>query len=192
MKRSIFIACCSVLMSVTGVSPAVASCIQLPRLSESLATSQLVFVGEVVEVTNNDRTATVEVIEIWKGSVPEGTVEIVGGAEGANTASSVDRTYRAGVVYLFVPDRRMKDGRFSVSSCSPTRPYRDRFDRLRPATAQIVSDGDRGESGTDDSQGVSSPLVPIILGGAALLVLISLAGYLARKRRSPAEDPAGR
>lgn len=186
MKKLILVSCCFILVSTLGVLPAEASCILLPSLEESIASREVVFVGEVVDTSNDERTATVEVAEIWKGPVPEGSVEVVGGAEGANVASSVDRTYKVGVTYLFVPDQLAKDGRFRESACSPTRPYRDRFERFRPASARILAAGDEGndDRGTTDQQDSSFPLIPVILGGAGLLVLIYLVGYLGGKHRS--------
>ena len=177
MKRILVVSCCALVVSLGVAGPAVASCVPLPPLEEAIAKSPVVFVGETTATSNEDRTATVEVSEIWKGEVPEGSVEVVGGAEGANTVSSVDRTYEVGITYLFVLYEPMKGGRFRDNSCSATAPYKERFDKLRPASAQVVSGDDRG---TDDVQGVSFPPVPIILGGAALLAV----AYLVGKRRS--------
>lgn len=165
---------------IVTAGPASASCLMPPPLKEAIAQSPVVFVGEVLKSSNSDRTATVQVIEIWKGSVPEGTVEVLGGPEADNTATSVDRTFEAGVTYLFVLYQGMKDGRFQDNSCSSTRPYKDHYDSLRPASAQVLSPN---SGGRDVAQGVAFPIVPVVL-----VVLLLVAGLVILISRRSADS----
>ncbi len=169
MKRILVVSCCALVASLGAAGSAVASCAPLPPLKQAIAKSPVVFVGETTATSNEDRTATVEVSEIWKGEVPEGSFEVVGGAEGANAASSVDRAYEVGITYLFVLYEPMKGGRFRDNSCSATAPYKDRFDKLRPASAREVP-----ESGSldADSQGIGFPLPVVLVAGLVFAVAL--------------------
>lgn len=96
-----------------------------------------VFVGTVVDTANMRRWVIVDVSEVWKGDV-EPEVEVRAGHKDppgpAGVVSSVDRHYRDGETYLFLPYRG--DGKvFSDNSCSSTTRYRPQLDRFKPAAA---------------------------------------------------------
>jgi hypothetical protein len=133
------IRCClgtlvAALAALVLAPSASASCVAPPPLEHSLADAPIVFVGTVLRVTNERRTAIFRVERVWKGEV-EGTVVVRGGPEGANVWSSVQRTYRAGKRYLVVPDRSQRDV-FLDSHCSATRVYSPGLAELRPDHAE--------------------------------------------------------
>ncbi len=184
MKKTLVVSCFGLLLSVLIAGPASADCMALPPLDESVAASPVVFVGDVVAVDNDGRLARVQVTEIWKGDVPEGTVEVLGGAEGPGMVTSVDRSYRNNTTYLFVLYEGMKGGRFHDNICTATQPYKDRFADLRPASAREVPTG--GPLSGDD-QGVEFPLAATI-GAVALVAILGLMAVRMRARR-PLENP---
>ncbi len=71
-------------VSVTAASvvlsalPASASCIASPSVEESITSSDLVFVGTVVELNNRNRWATFTIDEIWKGEPGSSRVDVRG------------------------------------------------------------------------------------------------------------------
>jgi hypothetical protein len=105
----------------------------LGPLEETIKDAELAFVGTVASVANSDRWATVAVAEVWIGPDLPPVVEVRGGP-GPGTASSVDRMFRAGVTYLFVP--RLSEGVLSDNSCSMTTEWNADVARLRPASAR--------------------------------------------------------
>jgi hypothetical protein len=146
-----------------------ASCVPPPPLERSLADAPIVFVGTVVRVTNQGRTATFRVEDVWKGEVA-GTVVVHGGQEGANVWSSVDRTYRKGKRYLVVPYRSQRDV-FLDNACSPTREYASGLDAFRPGVAGRAapkgSPSAPAASVVDEADGGVPWLIVGLAGGAA-------------------------
>lgn len=117
--------------------PASASCAEPPPLRSALEDAPVAFVGTVVDTTNDDRWATVEVSEVWAGEAGD-VVEVRGGPEDPpgpmNVASSNDRAFREGETYLFLP-RGGEGGVFQDDACSSTTGYTDEIADLRPAAA---------------------------------------------------------
>src|SRR3954466_11920007 len=83
-------------------SPSVssASCAPPIALTGAVASAGVVVVGIVTAARSNDRIATVTLEDIWKGD-PASVIEVAGGPDAANAATSVDRTYEIGTRYLF-------------------------------------------------------------------------------------------
>lgn len=131
-----------------------ASCIAPPPLPQAIEQAEVVFVGTVVDLTNNDRTAAFKVDAIWKGEV-DAVVTVVGGAVGPNVASSVDRTYVLGTRYLVFP--HPANGQLTDSSCSLTQPYTDDLAAFRPDDARVPS---RPSGPSSSAQPGSDPAVP--------------------------------
>lgn len=123
--------------SVVLAPEATASCARPPPLPVVLEDAPVVFLGTVVETANADRWATVDVDEVWKGDV-SARVEVRAGPKDPpgplNAASSVDRTFRTGIRYLFVPESATAP--YRDSSCTATRRYRSGLGRLRPEDAR--------------------------------------------------------
>lgn len=154
-----------------------ASCAEFPPVDEHLAAADVVFVGSVIGLRNQDRTATFAVAEIWRGPdlVPE--VFVRGGPDDPGAGSSVDRTFELGVVYLVAA--RIVSGDLVDDACSATRPWDDDLERLRPADARVPT----GTPTLDD--GVDLPLLPVALGALfVILVIASGIAFRAKDRRS--------
>ena len=134
----------SVALLAAFSATAAASCAPPLPLDDALAQSDLVVVGTVTATRSNDRIATVAVEDHWKGDSPN-VIEVAGGPDAANAATSVDRTYAVGTQYLFFifdPAAHGSPGTFGAryedNNCTDTRPYTSDLDRLRPASARRV------------------------------------------------------
>lgn len=169
--------------------PAGASCV-MPEgsLKQRLHKAKIVFVGTVANVQANGRLAHVAVDSVWAGEVAN-AVRVRGGTLATNTASSVDRDFKTGRRYLFVPYRGNGEI-FHDSSCSDTQAWQPQFARLRPADAREVNnvpDQARSEAPVDEvvSSANATRLVVWIAGGL-LLALLALGGVMFLRRRTPA------
>lgn len=121
---------------------AAGSCAEFPPLEEHLAQAEVVFVGTVTAVTDEQRTGLVEVEEIWRGPALPAEVTIHGGFEDLGFTSA-DRSFEVGTRYLFAAS--FDDGGLQDNACTATRPWTDELSRLRPATASspaVESDPD--------------------------------------------------
>lgn len=153
---------------------AAASCAQFPPLEEHLARADVVFVGTVVSVTDEQRTALVQVEEIWRGSQLPAEVTVHGGFDpGAFT--SVDRGFEAGARYLFAPS--IAEGRLQDSSCSATQLWSDELADLRPATVATPPP----DSGAEDGSRGGVPM-PLVVAGIALVLVAGLSVIAFRVR----------
>ncbi|HEV2754492.1 MAG TPA: hypothetical protein VG318_01785 [Actinomycetota bacterium] len=153
--------------------PARASCAGVPPVRRAVRDARIAFAGTVVDTTSNGRWATVEVTEVWKGDV-DARVEVRGGPADPpgpmNAVSSVDRHYREGTTYLFLPYAGHGDT-FSDNSCSATTRFTDRIERLRPAGTFVPLDDLR--TGVADDGGFPLWAAGALAGaaGAALLLI---------------------
>lgn len=109
-----------------------ASCLVPPPLDVGLAEAQTVFVGRVIDLANQGRTATFAVEEVWKGTMAEEAV-VVGGPSG-NAFTSVDRTFQEGTRYLVIPVRGAGSS-FADNACTLTQPYTQELATFRPEDA---------------------------------------------------------
>lgn len=174
MRRILLPVVAALALTGGAAGPAAASCAPPIPMGTALDDAPAVFVGTVRDVTNGDRWATVEVTDVWKGDV-DALVQVKAGPKDPpgplGAASSVDRTYREGKTYLFVPH----SGRgieFQDSICSATTVYRDALDRFRPADAVRPP----GDAVVDDS---ATPWWAI---GAAAAAAVAGATLLLRRR----------
>ena len=153
---------------------AAASCIEFPPIEEHLAQAQVVLVGTVQAVTNQDRTAQVEVHEIWRGGDIPALVTVYGGPDDPNMATSTDRSYRPGIRYLFAV--QALDGRLEDNGCTATQEWTDDLAALRPANATSPP------ATTADERGGSVPTAAIVIGLAVLAVAAtSIFAFRARR-----------
>jgi hypothetical protein len=155
---------------------AVASCIMPPPLAESIRLAEVVIVGTVGATENRARWATINVEEIWKGPDLPPTVIVRAGPAG-DTFSSIDRTFDAGVRYLFLLGRDEQGG-FTDNACSQTTPWEVGLAALRPADFRPPTVID----GTADAGDPAELLVPAIVALLVAAVLLAI-GLLARGRR---------
>lgn len=168
LREAASLATALLLLFAWSPMPVMASCAMPPPLEEHLALADGVFVGTVHEVSNEGRTATVEVHEIWAGRDLPATVTVHGGQEQMTT--SVDRLFEAGIRYLFAVSAN--DGRLEDNACTATMPWTDDLEELRPTAPRLpMTSGDGG--------GGVAPIL-LALGGAAV---VALTGALAFRRR---------
>lgn len=135
MRRTLVATTALVLASLPA--PALALCARPPSIARAVEDTSNVFVGTVTGTSSQGRWATVEVVDVWKGD-PSAEVEVRGGPADPPgpmmAASSVDRTYRDGETYLFLPYAGSGEV-FHDDICSGTRIYEESLDRLRPPGA---------------------------------------------------------
>jgi hypothetical protein len=139
------------------------------------------FTGTVRALGNNKRTATVDVIRVWKGGPLPHRVQVTGTlATQAKVVTALDRPYASNRTYLFLPTAGSSP-RFAENRCSATRTLDA---RLSAQLAAKVPDGGTapvGEGVPLPSRGLGK-LVPLMVAVPALLVLAGL--LLAARRKS--------
>lgn len=174
-SRKASLAATAMLAAVALAGPARASCAGVTSVRRALRDARIAFVGTVTATTNEGRWATVEVTEVWKGDV-DARVEVRGGPKDPpgpmSVISSVDRHYRDGRTYLFLPYAGHGDT-FRDNVCTATTRYADRLERFRPAGASLLLDDVR--DGTVDEGGFP-------LWGAGALAGAALAAVLVIRR----------
>ena len=153
-----------------------ADCAEPPDIKQAVATADIVFVGTVTDVTNNGRWAQVTVGAVWRGPDQPATLLIRGGPEG-NTATSVDRSFEAGVTYLFVPYVDPETKTLADNSCTSTTQWRQELDDLRPSDARPPTGSTPAAAGFD-----LSPLLPVAVALIVFGVILGI-GLLARGRQ---------
>lgn len=163
------------LASLAHAPAALGSCAPPEPLDRLLATSDVVIVGTVTAVANNDRWAKVQVEEIWKGAPLPAIVEVHGGGPDPNTITSVDRTYEPRR-YVFT---LVRDGTELLDNgCSGTTAWSEDLAAFRPADWQGPDQGTEGEPEGFDL----GFLLPIAGVGIVALVIIGGAWLVGRAR----------
>lgn len=118
-------------------APAAASCGPVNTMKRAVRTAPAVFVGTVVGLRSGGRWATASVEAVWKGDLQVSQqVEVRSGLfdppGGLSSMSSVDRFYKQGMTYLFVPFRE-RNGAFRDNACTRTTRYRTVLERFNPS-----------------------------------------------------------
>ncbi len=133
-----------------------------PPLDQALEEADLVFVGTVIDLGNQDRNALMAVEEVWKGPDLPPEVLVRGGeTDDPNMITSVDRTYRFGVTYLVVSSDTVPP--IQDNACTSTQEFTAGMDDLRPADARLPV-GNLENTGSDDPE----PVTTTTLGNVAL------------------------
>jgi len=159
------------LAALWSPTTASASCVAIDL--EAWKTADVVLVGTVTSVANNDRWAQVAVEEIWRGPDQPAEVVVKGGGADPGMMTSVDRTYVAGVRYLFTLTVAGED--LTDNACSGTTEAESAdIDRIRPADARLVSTPGAVDDGPDLG-GLAGPLVLVAAIGGLLLATVLLA-----------------
>lgn len=190
MKQLLIVTVLAMAASIGTVSSAQASCASSPgsgvtTLASQIDAAPMAFVGTVVATSNGDRIARVRVESIWNGPVIPTWVTVSGTPEQGSAATSVDRTFKVGQRYLFVPFTASSP--FQDNACSATQPYSSELDALRPATAQAPGPGSDGLNPSSGSS-LSLWIWPGLAGLGVLLVAVAiLAGVVRRRRRGGPE-----
>ena len=159
---------CGGVLALLQAGTALASCAPPPPLEDRLGDARVVFVGTVVDTSNLERNAGVRVEKIWLGERLPQQVEVHGGEQSANVASSADREWVDGRRYLFVLDDTTSP--FEDEACSATTEYTDEVASLEP----------EGTVGPIASEPGS--FSPWILVGVGLVALAMLQARRAERR----------
>jgi hypothetical protein len=157
---------------VVAPAPALADCQMAPPIEEAVRTSELVFVGTVTALDNSGRSATVQVEEVWRGGEMPATVTIFGGTD-PEQAMEDDRTFEAGVRYVFVPF--VIDGRLVDSICSATTAWVDELAAIRPAGVRTPTPT-AAPAAPGPLSAIADLALPLLtallIGGAALAIAV--------------------
>jgi hypothetical protein len=180
-------------LPATLASPAItlADCMMPPPIAEAVKSADMVFLGTVTSTANRNSWATVEIEEVWVGPDMPAEVLIKGGPAG-NAATSVDRSFEAGMKYLFFPyideGGEVRPGELpelasglADNSCTPTTQWSVDLEALRPADVRAPL----GATTTTESTGIDlSGLVAPIAAGLVVAALLLGIGLLARGRQT--------
>ena len=177
MRPSVLVAVVVIALGIWWMpATAAASCGGWPTIAAHLNAGDIVFVGTVAELADLNRTALVDVEEIWQGPEVSAQVTVHAGTGDPNSMSSVDRFYRAGVRYLFAV--RVVDGELRDDACSATQEWSDDLALDRPVTAATPDAGPSSEVGGE----FNVPIAVLVAGlGLALLVGISAVAFRSRE-----------
>ena len=136
--------------------PASASCAEPPDLVAAFADADVVFVGVVVELSNGDRTAVMEVEEVWKGPELPDVVTVRGGPEDPNIFTSVDRTFERGTYVVFPVNSSPP---FEDDACTLTQRTRPALDVINPNLAEPAEDPNEPVVVTPTTEAAAIPAV---------------------------------
>lgn len=182
--RSVTVVTVLALAVLLPVGAALALCAVDERsLEQQIDEAEVVFVGTVVGVRDQQRTASFEVHDVWKGPEMDRQVVVQGGPGDPNTATSVDRSWHMGHRYLVIP--YIEGGRLADSICSPTRVWEDRFAAARPADdvpADDVRQPDAEVTIADEAVAAATS-TPWIIVGVAVLAIGTATAFVAARRR---------
>ena len=178
---------------LSGVAPAAAQtelgCPPDAGIEARIEAAPTVFTGTVRVLGNKGRTATVDVIRVWKGGTLPKRVQVSGTiATQAKVVTALDRLYARDATYLFLPTSGSSP-RFIENRCSATRPLTSEL------AAKAPGDGGTAPVG----QGVPLPraglgkFAPLMVAVPAFLLLALLQVGARRKarRRRPARSSTG-
>lgn len=150
-----------------------------PGIQTRIEEAPTAFTGTVRVLGNQGRTATVDVIRVWKGRALPRRVQVTGTiATQAKVVTALDRLYARDRTYLFLPTSGSSP-RFAENRCSGTRSLDP---RLSAELVAAVPDGGSAPVG----RGVPLPdagigrYAPLLVAGPAL---VALGGLLLVARR---------
>jgi len=155
-----------------------------PGIQARIDEAATVFTGTVAAVGNQGRTATVNVIRVWKGGTLPRRVQVTGTiATQSKVITALDRLYARDRTYLFLPTAGTNP-RFIENRCSATRILDAGLSALEPA----------GTGSEPLGAGVSLPragigkFVPLIVAVPALAVVGGLL-FAARRQTTRTRRP---
>ena len=118
-------------------TPALASCAERPDLETAFADAKVVFIGVVVELSNHNRTAIMEVEQVWKGPELPEMVTVRGGPEDPNSLTSVDRAFERGTYVVFPLNSAPP---FEDNACTLTQRTTSALDVINPLVVEPPED----------------------------------------------------
>jgi hypothetical protein len=177
---------------VTASPGALAACNTTVDQVVAVRQADSVFVGRVTELADFNRSATMAVLEIWKGPDLPASVVVNGSFSGSPQVGANDRTYVLGATYLVVPFGNRAP--FFDEACSGTGLYSPAgglipgqfHDAVGATTGRIPDIPAATTPGSDEPAGVS----PLVLGGAGAVVLVLMVLVLRRRKRGGRVVPA--
>lgn len=182
MRRSL-VAVLLVALSVVGppTRPAGAQaelgCAPDPGIDARIEQAPTVFTGTVRAVGNQGRTATVDVIRVWKGGTLPRRVQVTGTiATQSKVVTALDRLYARDRAYLFLPTAGSSP-RFAENRCSATRALTAELSARAPADGGAPPVG----QGVPLPQAGLGRYVPIMVVAPALVILAGLLVVARRK-----------
>jgi hypothetical protein len=134
--------------------PASASCAALPDLETAFADADVVFIGVVIELSNLDRTAVMEVEQVWKGPQLPDVVTVHGGPDDPGLITSVDRTFERATYVVFPVNSTPP---FEDNECTLTQRTTTALDVINPFAAGPPADTDDPNSVTTTTAAGASP-----------------------------------
>lgn len=146
-------------------------------LRVALSQAESAFVGMVDTVSDQDRTAAMTVLEVWKGrDLPEVVTVSGTGRPGGAGSDGVDRTYQVGRTYLVVPLNA--EPPFQDSLCTATGLYRPTGAVPDELAAAVGATTVRAASPMGPADGAASGpglMFGWLVVGALILIAISAA-----------------
>lgn len=167
MKRIIVVALLATAIAGLVTTAAHASCRSPDPLEQSVEQAPLIFVGTVIGLANDDRTATVTVEEIWKGPRLPVEVRVAGGYDEPGVFTSVDRTFEMGVTYLFFPSTTTEP--LEDNACSATQELDSTIEAFRPDVVNSPKPPPGSGSSPLLWAGAAVGLAALVFGGAVLV-----------------------
>jgi len=177
-------------MLFRGATTVLASCAVTPELATAISDAPAAFIGTVTSTDYAGRVATVQVEDIWRGSVMA-SVQVVGTPDLNAGATSVDRYYAVGQTYLFIPFAG-GGNRFQDNNCTLTQAYSAGLATFRPSNAvgpPAAPSGSPAAAPPPAAETTSKPLL-VVGGGLIVLIIVMLLGIAQRRRH--ATTSAGR
>jgi len=171
----------AVLSSVTRLADAQVEfgCPPDPGIEARLVEAPTVFTGIVRALGNQDRTATIDIIRVWKGGPLPKRVRVTGTiATQSKVVTVLDRLYSRDSTYLFLPTTGTSP-RFVENRCSSTRILTSELAAKAPLDGGSVPVGE----GVGLPRAGIGKFVPLMVALPALLVV---GGLLAAARRQTA------
>ena len=154
-----------------GLAPGatLASCAEFPPIAEHLDRAEVVFVGTVIGLVHDGRTAEVAVEEVWRGQEVPPRVTVYGAAvpEDPSMMTSVDRTYQSDARYLFAVT--LEDGRLRDDSCTATQEWTDDLAAFRPTSVATPEPAEEGPLDGPPAPAVGIALAVLAIGAISLL-----------------------
>ena len=163
------------LSTFSGV-PAHAVCGSTQTLSTALDRANSVFVGEVASTSDAGRTATVRVLEVWKGRDLTSTVIVLGRASSGESQNN--RTFQVGRTYLI--ESRDTRSPFDSDRCTATKLYIPLGGRVIPSNLTEAVGATQGRPplstlGEEEETGGERSILPFINVGLVLLGVLGAA-----------------
>jgi hypothetical protein len=193
MRKVLSLLAIVLIATLVGPGQAMAACSPDQSNVDGLAQARTVFVGRVVDLANNDRTATFDVQWVWKGSDVAEQATVVGGSDDPTVVGSDDRRFQQGITYLVVSRSAVPP--YESDACTATQPY-NQIGSVIPTQYQEAVGAAIGSAPDEivgaEEAGSSLLSSPVWTYGAIAAVVVGLLFGLGRLLRGPEHAPQKR